>query len=985
MGVPGFYRFLVNRYPLIRQRISITPRFLIDNLYIDFNCIVYNCLKTKPNLENDRSELFSEIMRYLDLLVQVIQPKENVIISVDGPAPYAKCSQQRARRFESGKNYSPGRFSHVEISVGTEFMESLHERIKSFIEDRKKNDILWRYPNVLYSSCHVPGEGEHKIFNYIRDYQKSSDYNPDFTHCVYSPDADLIFLCLQTKEEQFYIMREFDAYMYSEDEIGGIPESCQYYSAFDFELLHLPLLRRYLEFDFNTQDSDTIVHDFLALGFLLGNDFIPRFPEFLSKSIDMHDAFQVFTELFLPNGKHLIENGKFNFLNLRDFFIALLNESNPKKRELASYEGSVEYVAQVMKKEHGQYQDAFPETLARSIAEAFVFVKKYYLEGIPSWTWGYKFHFSPPIQILIEWFKHFNEDDFEFQIMKPPKPFTQLMSIIPPKCASLLPNSLSQYMFPPSTLSQYYPQRFEILNPFKAYEYLAVVDIPFIDIQKVGMVVKDVNDSYSENEKIRNSIGEIVSYASIKEDIDFVYPSPSYALFSDFKDKPIGSEKISNCISIFGFKSPLPSIVLRCDALCYETKPSNSIEAYIGLLGKMVLFLYPNYSPGLVVGILNKNSSIKLVNGEIIKEDIDNIGFIAGLTEDVVTRYGLALDSNYPFLSIIPIRNTGLHRCTKSFGDVEMYSSVLHIRKLDEPLLDSYYPCNSTGFNVGDFGIISMGEYIGQYGKIMSIENDLLTVNLSIDRSIPLLSNLFNEDQGEWFSIEDISKETGLEKVVLGNILQGFSVRIGDLKYKVGFGLFNRKNGAIGLTKYVSNKMMFHKSIIPSVHQLVSKYDSIIEVFKNKKIDVLWPTKTQQNECIRDLVNFISSMINTESLFIENSPNTVSHVTAARMISELYRAPEIQEVTVTIPMDCFIKKGMPKREKQVGLKGKMAVSILPSSVYPMGTRGYIIGINSYQRQLYLLSPDPIPYGTKLNGLLKENRGFVLSIDDAIIY
>lgn len=57
-------------------------------------------------------------------------------------------------------------------------------------------DTEWRALNVFYSDCCVPGEGEHKIMDFIRFSKQAGLFNDTTTHCVYSPDADVILLTL---------------------------------------------------------------------------------------------------------------------------------------------------------------------------------------------------------------------------------------------------------------------------------------------------------------------------------------------------------------------------------------------------------------------------------------------------------------------------------------------------------------------------------------------------------------------------------------------------------------------------------------------------------------------------------------------------------------------------------------------------------------------------------------------------------------------
>ena len=105
MGIPKFYRWLSERYPLINQKIDgpICPEF--DCLYLDMNGIFHNCShghNTPSTITED--EMFTNIFKYVAKLVQMIKPSKLLFLAVDGVAPRAKQNQQRKRRFISARD-----------------------------------------------------------------------------------------------------------------------------------------------------------------------------------------------------------------------------------------------------------------------------------------------------------------------------------------------------------------------------------------------------------------------------------------------------------------------------------------------------------------------------------------------------------------------------------------------------------------------------------------------------------------------------------------------------------------------------------------------------------------------------------------------------------------------------------------------------------------------------------------------------------------
>ena len=185
-------------------------------------------------------------------------------MAIDGVAPRAKLNQQRSRRFRSAKDMaeatkdmpkdasgSTGVFDSNCITPGTEFMAEVSETIKYFIRKKVKEDPLWRDLKIIFSGHELPGEGEHKIMEHIRMMKNQPGYQPNTRHCIYGQDADLIMLGLVTHEPHFTILREVIDFGGFNNNKNALKTVKKFTKESDFQLLHLSVLREYLEIEFS--------------------------------------------------------------------------------------------------------------------------------------------------------------------------------------------------------------------------------------------------------------------------------------------------------------------------------------------------------------------------------------------------------------------------------------------------------------------------------------------------------------------------------------------------------------------------------------------------------------------------------------------------------------------------------------------------------------------------------------------------------------
>lgn len=304
MGIPSYFLQIVKKYKNIIKNIT-SLHGVVDNFYADCNGIIYDVIRNitfaNKNIDDYEAEVINAVCHKIQSYIDVFQPKERVIVAFDGVAPVAKLNQQRERRYKSwltgelqkriekqnatkkkstqsrqgpSENIETSTFWNTSsITPGTAFMKKLNTCVKEYFKSN---------PIVIVSTSDECGEGEHKMFQYIRDF---SDHHKSKTTIIYGLDADLIMLCLNHLHisEQIFLYRETPEFIKSID--NTLDQAAQYY--IDIPELAQSIIKymngmheqqNQVSAKIEFQSEKCRIFDYIFICFMLGNDFMPHFP-----------------------------------------------------------------------------------------------------------------------------------------------------------------------------------------------------------------------------------------------------------------------------------------------------------------------------------------------------------------------------------------------------------------------------------------------------------------------------------------------------------------------------------------------------------------------------------------------------------------------------------------------------------------------------------------------------------------------------------
>jgi 5'-3' exonuclease len=546
MGVPSLYRTLVSSYETIQD----VSRNNTDFLFLDFNCLIHHCLRVANSDMSHREmeeSVITEVLRYaIYIVTKVVMPSRLVYIAIDGPVPVAKMERQRSRRFKKiqdsafsqrmRKKYNMEEsrsFDSNKITPGTMFMSKLNSRLKNYItigafaSHVKKGTSM----KVICSDSNVPGEGEYKIFEYLRQCNLQHFNN---IH-VYGMDADLIILSMASNLPNIRLMRE----------ASTVDDKVAEFVYIDIDQCKKSLYNDCVSGDMRPSLSiDAYIRDFVLYSMFGGNDFVYALPHCKMRNGGLEKLTRVYTIVFSMLNTPLVRcDGTINFTFLKAF-INRLSESedigmknNTKRRynndEVMTYEREIELY------EHSEYSNPknpfymfykddivsvnyndkyrmwvdkynahfFDEPLESIVTEyikSIVWTHKYYYGKVLSWTYFNTHRTSPTLSTLTE---HLNilHLDPSFHSDEALTPFEQLLYVLPSQSCKLLPYALQEMVIDhESPIQHYFPIKFKLDVVSGGKNIYSEAILPPIHIPDIIRVVQNV--PFNDHEIMRNSI-----------------------------------------------------------------------------------------------------------------------------------------------------------------------------------------------------------------------------------------------------------------------------------------------------------------------------------------------------------------------------------------------------------------------------------------------------------------------------------------------
>lgn len=528
MGIPSYFSYIVKKHPHVIRKFN-KGIFPVDNLYLDCNSIIYdayNKMSFDILTETISVSIIRLVIAKIEEYVTLIQPKELLIIAFDGVAPVAKLEQQRNRRYKSSyqnelsrtvlKKEKSDPWNTAAITPGTNFMTELNTMIANAFNNSKT--VIYSVSKIIVSGSDKSGEGEHKIFEYIRNNPKK---HINETTVIYGLDADLIMLSINHLSlcPKIYLFRETPHFIQSID--SSLEPDADYF-------LDIPELTneiiKYMNNDreIKLESQRNKIYDYIFLCFFLGNDFLPHFPAINIRTGGVDKMMNAYKATIGDTDKVLTDGTNINWDNVRKLvsylvkseheFIKTEHKSRDKKERTVISDRTpeeklkkIEYIP-LYEREVEKYINPFKinwqtryyrslfgikdesneeqkKRISINYLEGLEWTMKYYTNNCPDWRWRYKYNYPPLLEDLLLYIPVFKTTFVPFIEKNPVSELVQLCYVLPRSSLHLLPQKLYHLLI--QNHDEWYKSDCDFVWAYCRYFWESHVEMNEIDINEL--------------------------------------------------------------------------------------------------------------------------------------------------------------------------------------------------------------------------------------------------------------------------------------------------------------------------------------------------------------------------------------------------------------------------------------------------------------------------------------------------------------------
>jgi 5'-3' exonuclease len=279
---------------------------------------------------------------------------------------------------------------------------------------------------------------------------------------------------------------------------------------FDYQIVYLDVLRKHLVRDMKWGDNNyfsnmNAINDFIMICFFVGNDFIPMSPSFDITEGGMDIILDEYKNVCSGIG-HLTmvkkDTVEFNLPNFKEYIKVISKYEKMLLEQKLNSDGK--YYFDKLLFDHSSidedgrfkilnfdfYRKSYyrnklnlqsSEQICRDYMYGVSWVLAYYSRGMPDWDWNYPFHYAPFACDLLTVLDSLETPKF-YTGTRPQPIYVQLMSILPPQSADVLPEPFAELLKnKDSPLAEFCPYSFEVDMDNKLKDWEGNVIIPFVN------------------------------------------------------------------------------------------------------------------------------------------------------------------------------------------------------------------------------------------------------------------------------------------------------------------------------------------------------------------------------------------------------------------------------------------------------------------------------------------------------------------------